>query len=226
MKVTWLGQAGLLFEKGERSVLIDPYFSDSVASFDPAKKRRIKLDEKFLKTEPSVMIFTHDHADHYDEETAPVFFARKTKRMTVLSPFSVWQKARKYGFHNYVLFDRQTEWTEYGFRFRAVKAVHSDAFAIGVVITDLEENKTYYVTGDTLYSEEIFGDISVRPDAVFVCINGEGNNMNATDATRFCDRLDAAVAVPIHFGMFDDTDPRSFLYKKAKILKIYQTEEI
>ena len=37
MKITWLGQAGLLLEKGDFKIMIDPYFSDSVAKVNPKK---------------------------------------------------------------------------------------------------------------------------------------------------------------------------------------------
>ena len=30
MKITWLGQAGLLFDNGKAKIMIDPYLSDSV----------------------------------------------------------------------------------------------------------------------------------------------------------------------------------------------------
>ena len=36
-----------------------------------------------------------------------------------------------------LLFDRSIEWSEYGFRFSAVKAAHSDPYAIGVIIENL-----------------------------------------------------------------------------------------
>ena len=35
MKITWLGQAGLLFETNGKTILIDPYLSDSVAQIEP-----------------------------------------------------------------------------------------------------------------------------------------------------------------------------------------------
>ena len=158
MKVTWLGQAGLLFDNGRTKIMVDPYLSNSVAKVNPLNDRRVPIDESLFEITPDVMIFTHDHLDHYDPETAPRFLT-KQGRMTVLAPSSVWQKARQYGGgHNYVEFDRHTEWSEHGFRFSAVKAAHSDAYAIGVVIEDLSEGKVYYVTGDTLYNTEIFED--------------------------------------------------------------------
>ena len=30
MNITWLGQAGLLFDNGKTKIMIDPYLSDSV----------------------------------------------------------------------------------------------------------------------------------------------------------------------------------------------------
>ena len=113
MKVTWLGQAGLLFDNGKKKIMIDPYLSNSVEKVNPKNYRRVPTDEKFFSVEPDVMIFTHDHLDHYDPETAPVFLGEDRKTLTALCPFSVWQKARTNSpKHNYVLFDRHTEWSE------------------------------------------------------------------------------------------------------------------
>ena len=226
MKVTWLGQAGLLFDNGRTKIMVDPYLSNSVAKVNPLNDRRVPIDESLFEITPDVMIFTHDHLDHYDPETAPRFLT-KQGRMTVLAPSSVWQKARQYGGgHNYVEFDRHTEWSEHGFRFSAVKAAHSDAYAIGVVIEDLSEGKVYYVTGDTLYNTEIFEDLPEKIDAVFLPVNGVGNNMNAIDALRFAERTGAKHAVPIHVGMFDELSPEIFEAENRLILKLYETVEV
>ena len=87
--------------------------------------------------QPDVLAFTHDHLDHYDPETAVRYLTREPK-MTVLAPESVWGVARKNGGgHNYVQFDEGTVWTDIrGLRFTAVKAVHSDPAAIGIVIEE------------------------------------------------------------------------------------------
>ena len=226
MKITWLGQAGLLFDNGKTKIMIDPYLSNSVEKYEPKNYRRQPVNEDFLKVTPDVMIFTHDHLDHYDPETAPIFLERKEKRMTVLSPLSVWQKARAFKAHNNVQFNRGTSWTEYGFCFSAVKAAHSDPCAIGVVIEDTIEGKTYYVTGDTLYNSEIFADLPEDIEAVFLPINGVGNNMNMADAARFAKNTGALNVVPIHFGMFDELSPEGLNLPNAVIPKIYQEIEI
>ena len=223
MKITWLGQAGLLFERDGISIMIDPYLSDSVVKVEPQNFRRVTVDERFYDITPDIMLFTHDHLDHYDPETAPRFFAKTDKKMTVLCPASAWKKARTHGNgHNYVRFNRHTEWTEYGFRFKAVKAEHSDDFAIGVIIEDMVENKKYYITGDTLYNATIFADLPKDLDAVFLPINGVGNNMNADDAIRFAKATGAKKAVPLHVGMFDEKKPDIFACDNRVLPEIYK----
>ena len=64
------------------------------------------------------------------------------------------------------------------------------------------------MAGDTLFSSVILEDIPEGvTDTAFLPVNGAGNNMNATDATRLADALKARRVVPIHIGMFDDLTP-------------------
>lgn len=223
MKITWIGQAGLLFEKNGKTVMIDPYLSNSVEKVTPAFYRRVPVDETLYDRTPDVMIFTHDHLDHYDPETAPRFFAKTDKQMLVLCPDSVWKKARTHGGgHNYVQFDSFTQWTAYGMRFSAVPATHSDPFAIGVIIEDLDDGRTYYVTGDTLYNTKLLSALPKNIDVIFLPINGIGNNMNEVDAARFFRDSGAKVAVPLHVGMFDEKTPHIFDAEPRVIPEIYR----
>ena len=220
MKITWLGQAGFLFEKGNFKIMIDPYLSDSVKKINPNNYRRVDVSDAFFKIKPDVMIFTHNHLDHYDPETVDRFINRESQ-ILVLAPQSVWGEIRKLGGrNNYVLFNRHSVWTENGMKFTAIKAEHSDISAVGVIIDDGE--KKYYITGDTLYNEEIFKDIPDDIYAVFLPVNGVGNNMNMVDAKRFCERIKPQYAVPIHCGMFDVIDMNTFEYKNKVVPKIYE----
>ena len=222
MRVTWLGQAGLYFEFDGLSVMIDPYLSDSVGRVNPASHRRVPVDESLFSLRPDVLIFTHSHLDHYDPETAERFL-RAGKPMTVLAPSSVWGEVRKTGCgHNYVLFDRLTEWTQGPVRFLAVRAVHSDPAAIGVVLQELRTGKNWYVTGDTLYSRAILADLPGAVEAVFLPVNGLGNNMNMADAARFAAETGAKAAVPLHIGLFDALDARDFPCPGKVIPAFYQ----
>ena len=219
MKITWLGQAGLLLEKGDYKIMIDPYFSNSVAKVNPKNYRRVPVEERFFRIKPDVLIFTHNHLDHYDPATAEKFLSGGN--VLVLAPGSVWGEVRKLGGdHNYVLFNRHTSWTEKGIRFTAVKAEHSDPTPIGVIIDDGE--KKYYITGDTLYNEEIFADIPKDIYALFLPVNGAGNNMNKVDAARFAKKIGAKKVVPIHFGMFDELTARDFPCENKVIPELFK----
>ena len=220
MKATWLGQAGLLFETENLKIMIDPYLSDSCGKIDPASKRRVPVDERFLKVNPDVIICTHNHLDHTDPETLEVLL-KSEKSITVLAPQAAWAEIRKYGGnHNYVQFNRHTEFTVGDVLFTAVKAEHSDNYAIGVIIEI--SGKKYYVTGDTLYNTDIFGDIPQDIYAVFLPVNGLGNNMNMKDAARFCEKINPKAAVPMHCGLFDDLDMHDFAYAKAVVPEFFK----
>ena len=220
MKIIWLGQAGLLFEKEGFKIMIDPYLSNSVEKVNPKNFRRVAVEERFFEVKPDVMIFTHNHLDHYDPDTVK-HLINENSNMLVLAPKSVWDEVRKIsGNNNYVLFNRHTSWTENGIRFTAVKAEHSDITPIGVIIED--GVKKYYITGDTLYNEEIFEDIPKGIYALFLPINGVGNNMNMTDAVRFSERVNAEKTVPIHFGMFDELTAEDFSCENKVIPEIYK----
>lgn len=224
MKITWLGQAGLLFEKGDMKIMIDPYLSNSVQKINANNYRRVPVLESLFNIKPNLMIFTHNHLDHFDPETVKRFVTNDTA-VTVLAPSSVWGEVRKIGGNNnFVLFNRGTTWTEGGVKFTAVKAEHSDPSPIGVIIADGE--KKYYVTGDTLYNKEIFDDLPSDIYAVFLPVNGCGNNMNMVDAKAFCQAINPKFAVPIHCGMFDDIDVDEFDYENKIIPKIYEEVKI
>ena len=91
--------------------------------------------------------------------------------------------------------------------------------AIGFLLE--AEGKTYYITGDTLYDARIFDDLPKRVDAVFLPVNGVGNNMNMTDGARFCERI-GAVAVPLHCGLFDRLDLAAFPYPNKVVPQFYR----
>jgi L-ascorbate 6-phosphate lactonase len=221
MKLTWLGQAGLLFETDGKKILIDPYLSDNVKNFEPQNYRRVPVEESFLSIKPDVIVVTHNHLDHLDKETLK-YYLTEDAEVLVLAPNGGWQELRKYGGKsNYVLFNPGTEWTVGAVRFRAVKAEHSDPCAIGVIVS--AEGRDYYVTGDTLYNEQVLASLpKTELFAVLLPINGKGNNMNAVDAARFAAQTGAKYAVPLHFGLFDTIDPTIFVAQNRIIPQIWQ----
>ena len=221
MKVTWLGQAGLLFETNGVKIIVDPYLSDSVEAIQPHFWRRVPVDKSFFDITPDVIVLTHNHLDHTDPDTLCHYLGENTE-VCVLASGNAWDNVRKrFGGikNNYVTFNTGTEWTEKGVHFKAVYANHSDSHSIGVLIT--AEDKTYYVTGDTLYDERILKSLPDNIVAVFLPVNGVGNNMNMTDAKRFCERI-GAIAIPMHCGLFDEKDMNDFNYENKVVPEFYK----
>lgn len=221
MKITWLGQAGLMFETGGKTIIIDPYLSNSVERIEPHNKRRVAVDESFFEIKPDIIVLTHNHLDHTDPETLKHYLG-KDSEVCVLASYNAWQTVRKqFGGlkNNYVSFNRGTVWTENSIEFTAVYAEHSDDYAIGVIIA--VEGKKYYITGDTLYNAEIFKDLPKDIDYVFLPINGRGNNMNMTDGKRFCEKIGSA-AIPLHCGLFDELDMNEFGYENKIVPEFYK----
>lgn len=221
MKIVWLGQAGLLLETSGKTIIVDPYLSDSVEQIEPHNRRRVAVNTDFFDIKPDIIVLTHNHLDHTDPETLKHYLSENSE-VCVLASYNAWQNVRKrFGGikNNYVSFNRGTVWTEGDVVFRAVYAEHSDDCAIGVIIS--AEGKNYYVTGDTLYSTRIFEDIDEKIDYVFLPVNGRGNNMNVSDAKRFCEKI-GAVAIPLHCGLFDNIDMTKFEYENKRIPDFYK----
>ena len=229
MKVTWLTQAGLLFENDKIKILVDPYLSDSVGELNEKKRRRIPVDESFFDVKPDVILITHDHLDHLDPETLERFLSDTSKSIIVMSPEQSFRKLMQYqNGHNYVRLSPHSVWSHGGITFYAVKAEHSDPTAAGFILDD--GMKTYYVSGDTLYNYDVIDDVLDLVDGgvdyAFVPINGVGNNMNAKDAADFAYEIGAKCAVPLHYGLFDDINPKEFDFDDALVLEPFKETEL
>ena len=229
MKVTWLTHSGLLFENERITVLVDPYLSDSLASVCESKKRRLPVDESMLEVSPDVILLTHSHPDHLDVATLEKFLSRTDKEITVLASGSAYEKLTSLASkHNLVLLAPHSVWSEGGVTFYAVKAEHTERDAIGFILDDAE--KTYYVSGDTLYNFDVIDDcldlVEDGVDYAFLPINGKGGNMNAKDAADFAYEIGAKTAVPVHYGLFDSVDPDDFDFDDRLVLTPYEKTEL
>ncbi len=225
MKVIWLGQNGLLFVSGKNKILIDPYLTDTLHELDVRMERGWIINKRFLEISPDIIILTNSHLDHLDIPTLRTYIEKNRDQRTLLcceSAFEVIADTGIIGRYNNVLFDEDYEWTHDNLHIKAVRAYSDDKTAIGVIITDTTENKKYYVTSDTLYNEKIFSKLPDDIDTVFLPINGEDGCMNMHDACRFADRVKAVHTVPVHFGMFDDINPKKFKYEGAVIPMVYK----
>lgn len=229
MKVTWLTQAGFLFKSSRLEILVDPYLADTMGEINPKKARKIPVDESCFDIKPDLILITHDHVDHCNEETLKRFLAASEKPITILASESAYKHLLPLAEdHNLVLLAPHTVWSEGGITFYSVHAEHSDRSAVGFILDD--GKKTYYVSGDTLYNYDVIDDVldlvEDGVDYAFLPINGRGNNMNAKDAADFAYEIGAKNAIPTHYGLVDSIDPESFDFEDRIILSPYEEVEL
>ncbi len=212
MKVIWLGQNGLLFISGKTKVLVDPYLSDSLRHYDNTKVRRWAINKKFHTVEPDVIALTSSRPDHTDTETLRHYINGNKQLVTVLCCEGAFKKISSAGFGgrlNKVFMDNSSHWTHDNMYFQAVPAYTNESGAFGIIITDAYDGKKYYVTSNTVYTEDIFKYIPKDIDTLFIPISGEAGGMDTEKASYFARRVNAKHTVPLKFGMFDTIDPSS-----------------
>ncbi len=206
MKVVWLGEGGLLFDNGRLAVAVDPV-GDAV-------------------TDSEVVILTSATKSKYVPETLGALLSAGGK--TVLASESAYERLCRDGYsenNNCVLLSPHSVWSQGGITFYSVKAEHNDRTAIGVILDD--GNKTYYVSGSTLYNFDVIDDVldlvEDGVDCAFLPISGMDGCMNAKDAADFAYELGAAHAVPICHG---DAKPSDFDFEDAVYLSVGEELEL
>lgn len=225
MKIIWLGQNGLLFVSGRNKILVDPYLSDSLRDVDIRMVRGWKINKKLYTVDPNVIVLTNSHMDHTDIVSLKNYIEKNRIPITILCSESVFEIINTSGIvgrYNNVMLRHGSEWTHENLIIKSVPAMTDDKGAMGVVITDETDGKKYYIASDTLYNEAIFEALPKDIDTLFVPINGEDGSMNVYDAMRFAKVVDAVHSVPVHFGMFDDVDPKLFKCEGGVIPEIYK----
>lgn len=211
-----MGQAGFVFKSPKgKLVAVDPYLSDSAEEKSGEGYRRM-IPPPVAPSElwAHVIACTHDHLDHLDEAT--ILPMRSKQGVTFLGPRNVCRHLRRMGIEEgqIVLLEAGEEVEVEGIKFTGIFALATDEGSIdgeGLLVT-FENGIKAYVTGDTSYSELLWYVGKLRPDLMFVCINGRMGNLNPDEAARLARVVQPEVAVPMHYGMFpaNDRDPAEF----------------
>lgn len=200
MKVTWLSLASLLFEGERVRILVDP-------------------SEDFGADRIDAVLITSDSPLHLFRE-ALLSVLEKNPDAAVLCARSAYAALSDLaGKYNIVPLAAHSVWSEKNITTYAVRAETVDKEAVGFIIDD--GNKTYYVSGDTLYNYEVLDDVlelvEDGVDYAFLPINGRGGAMNAKDAADFAYELGAAHAIPLYYGERPGS-PDDFDFEEGKIV--------
>lgn len=232
LHIWWIGQSGFLIQYNDLSVVIDPYLSDSLSRDNATSRtphvrmtRRVIAPEKL--TGIDYVAITHTHGDHLDAETLNPLLSVNPKACLVY-PRAVHdvveqqvptRSRKRVGLNG-------PEWCEGVLG--AIPAAHD------TLETDAAGNHKYlgYVCqlGDfTLYHS---GDgvpydgltRRLRPfeiDVAFLPINGRLGNMNGSQAARLARQIEAALAVPCHYEMFEfnTADPKALFVPECDLVR-------
>lgn len=207
-ELTWYGQSAFMITTKTCSVLIDPYFSNSIdsqgfiRSYDsPVKKGELKVN---------YVISSHNHGDHMDVETLRDYITFDK----FYGPKSCTEALGAAGFASdkIVTFDRGDTVSLGDVKCTAVYAEHTPD-SIGVV-AECGGTKLYF-TGDSLMSRKLREIKDLSPDVLLTCINGKFGNMTWQEAVIFAHTLGVKTAIPAHYDLFAINRENPALFAEA-----------
>jgi N-acyl-phosphatidylethanolamine-hydrolysing phospholipase D len=224
LRVTWIGHSTLLIQTPEVTLLTDPMFSKRASPLrfaGPDRKPSLPLRLEDLPP-VDVVILSHDHYDHLDEETIRRLQGRFEPLF--LAPLGVGDILKRWG----VMRILELDWWQYveteNLRFHCLPAKHfsgrgvtgrdSTLWASWYVEAPAQNLRLYYA-GDTAYAAH-FQQIREHlgaPDVAFIPIGAylprwfmEPVHVNPEEAVRAFQDLGARHFIPIHWGTFDLAD--------------------
>lgn len=226
-KITWLGQAGYIMDFIDCRLCVDPYLSDEVEKIE-GMKRMVPIPVMPEELDVDYILFTHNHLDHFDEMSIRRLAGYP---ITFIGPESCMEKLKDCNIRTGIRLERYNQ-VVIGNRIavRATYACHTRD-SIGLLIQDKEKCMGgMYMTGDTEYSEVLTEVKKYEPDTMITCINGKLGNMDCESAARLAGEIGVKMAVPCHYGMFEDNteNPERFrtalegtgiLYKELRFME-------
>jgi len=223
MEITWLTQASFAFDCKGKRVVVDPYLSN-IATANHGMTRIAEFPLSMDELKPDFIFCTHDHVDHLDPEGLPQI-AEAYPDCVFIGPQSVVAHYRKLGIEPSRIQELIAgESRSLGpFTLTATQAVHSDYYAVGLIVQTLEN--CVYLSGDTLsfktLGEHVKQLAQTELDIVLICINGRLGNMTLDEAVNMVGELQPRLAIPMHYGLFAENtvDPQPFV-EKCKALGV------
>ncbi len=216
VRLAWTGGAGFVITYQSLRIGIDLYLSDACRGENDAFQRLTLPPCRAEDLELDYLISTHDHGDHFDVKSIPVWLERLPD-LKIIGPSSVIAFAEQQGLDvgRFVRLDRGMELDCGAVHLRAVVADHGDQSpdAIGVSL-ELGE-KSIFFAGDGTYHDQ-YSDYTMGYrdfDVLLVAINGQFGNPDAQQAAEIAAMLTPKVVIPCHYWMFKEHggDPMRFV---------------
>jgi len=209
----FLGQAGYFMKSGDRTVIIDPYLSDSVAKVAPEFARAYPTPVQPDEIKADIFIVTHDHMDHLDPETIGPYAHKATT--TFVAPRHAAKHLLKLGvpIQNITVIDQGDSKTVRG-------VVIEGVFALTTAVDTLDttgykltfaNGKTVCHTSDTAYCDLLL-QAYPQTDVLLTCINGKYGNLSVDQAVKLTHAVKPKYVIPNHYDVMalNSENPESF----------------
>lgn len=215
----FLGQAGYLIRAGGKTIVIDPYLSDSVGKIKPLFSRLYPppISPEDLKTD--LFIVTHDHLDHLDPETIKPY---KYKKETIfIGPRLACKKLKTLGIkeRNIIKIDSGEKRKLGKIKITGVYAIPNEASVIDTTgyLIEFANGRSLYHSSDTGFSELLLACVP-RAEVFCVCINGKMGNLSPSQAARVAGAVNPKIAIPNHYDIMrlNSENPELFAYLMSK----------
>jgi L-ascorbate metabolism protein UlaG (beta-lactamase superfamily) len=228
----WLGQSGFVVQKEGKTLLLDPYLSDSMTtahegSDTPYERISGLAVAPELLSFVDLVVTSHAHLDHLDPGTLPHVLSGRAAFVCSAGSEDV-ATARAGRKPDAVIGVDQSE-TFADFQVFGIPAYHEGApEAMGYAIRS--GFYTLYHAGDTRRVQGMAE--AVQPHAIdvaFVPISGRsGGTMDGADAARLAYETAAPIAIPCHYEMFrcETASPARFVAECVRLGQEYRLPRI
>jgi L-ascorbate 6-phosphate lactonase len=202
-----VGQAGYIIKsKSGQLLAIDLYLSDCVERIEGhvGYKRMLPKILSPDELEFDVVIATHPHKDHFDDDSMPEFLANR--RTQLFASVECEKEVKRFGmYEDNVTYVKPGEtYTQGDFTIDFVSCDHGAGApdAVGVVVS--VDGKKIYEAGDTCLRLDRIDEYKSKGqfDVFIAPINGMYGNLNAEECARLADALKPKLTIPCHYGMF------------------------
>jgi L-ascorbate metabolism protein UlaG (beta-lactamase superfamily) len=224
VRIWWLGQSGYLVRWANRTILIDPYLSDSLTrKYASTDKPHVRMSELVITPDdlPRIDIVTssHNHTDHLDAETLLPILKRNPEIQFIIPEANREFVAQRLGtpLEWPIGLDAGGKVEVLGVEFHGIAAAHNTIertpaghhLYLGYVMKI--GPWTIYHSGDTLHYPGMELPIQeLGPvDVALLPINGNkperrvAGNLDGHEAARLAHAIGARLAVPCHYDMFE-----------------------
>jgi L-ascorbate 6-phosphate lactonase len=202
-----VGQAGYIIKSKSGQLLgIDLYLSDCVERIEGHVGYK-RLLPKILSPndlEFDVIIATHAHKDHFDDDSIPELISNSRTHLFASVECKKDVDRLKILSSNITYVNVGDKYTKGDFYIEFVYCDHGSGApdAVGVIIT--VDNKKIYEMGDTCLHLERLDEYRVngKIDVLIAPINGMYGNLNEEECAKFAYELKPEITIPCHYGMF------------------------